>query len=164
MHLYVKILKGNECEIAVSPSHRISEVKDILAMQISIPTEEQKLVFKGKTLVDDKRLCEYNITDGSKLFLVPQRGGSTTSTPCTPVKSPSSHFDTAESTAPLWDKLYQFLKRHFTPQDAEKVLNEFQKDFEKGLSSMSLDDIERLAQSKLLRNSSSGACSNNTMR
>lgn len=35
----------------VSPSHKISEVKDILAMQVSIPTEEQKLVFKGKTLL-----------------------------------------------------------------------------------------------------------------
>lgn len=132
-------------------------------MQVSIPTEEQKLVFKGKTLLDDKRLSEYNITDGEKLFLVPQRGGSTASTPCTPVKSPFTHFDTAQSTAPLWDKLHQFLRRHFTPQDAEKVLNEFKKDFDKSLSNMSLDDIERLAQSKLLRNSSSRACCN-TMR
>ncbi|XP_048742081.1 ubiquitin-like protein 4A [Ostrea edulis] len=148
MHIYVKILKGNDFQVAVSSSHTVLGVKEILAMQISIPVEEQKLVFKGKALVDDKRLSYYNIKEGDRLFLLtkkPEKSGSPS-----PGMVPKFAADLSNcSTTILWDKLRAFLQRHFTPQDVEKILTEFQKDFNASIERLSLDDIERLAITKM---------------
>lgn len=155
MHIYVKVLKGNEIQVAVSPSHTVEDVKGILEMQFCMPAAQQKLVFKGKTLTDGKRLSDYQISDGDKLFLFQKKGDlSSASTPITPGHThvelpvqPSEVF--SSTTTVLWDKLSDFLQRHFTKTDAQKVLIEFQKDFYGQLKGLSLDDIERLAASKL---------------
>ncbi|OWF43571.1 ubiquitin-like protein 4A-A [Mizuhopecten yessoensis] len=155
MHIYVKVLKGNEIEVAVSPSHTIEDVKAILEMQFCMPAAQQKLVYKGKTLTDGKRLSDYHISDGDKLFLFQKKGDmSGASTPITPgqtsVGTPILPSEMGScTTTVLWDKLYEFLQRHFTKSDARKVLLEFQKDFYGQLKNLSLDDIERLAASKL---------------
>lgn len=118
-------------------------------MQFCMPAAQQKLVYKGKTLIDGKRLSDYHISDGDKLFLFQKKGDmSGASTPITPgqVVSP---LNVTGSTTVLWDKLYTFLQRHFTKIDAQKVLEEFQKDFYAQLKCLSLDDIERLAANKL---------------
>lgn len=103
---------------------------------------------------DPKRLSDYKIKDGDKLFLFQKKSDSTPNTPVTPV-TPSAHvqdtiftavrpnnFTTTPvshralvppvelstcSTMVLWDKLKNFLERHFTKQDADRVLIEFQK-------------------------------------
>ncbi|XP_060067547.1 ubiquitin-like protein 4A-A [Ylistrum balloti] len=158
MHIYVKVLKGNEIEVAVSPSHTIEDVKGILEMQFCMPAAQQKLVYKGKTLTDGKRLSDYHISDGDKVFLFQKKGDmSGTSTPITPgqtaVEMPAAPSEVGScSTTVLWDKLLDFLQRHFTKTDAQKVLVEFQKDFYAQLKCLSLDDIERLAAKKLRAN------------
>ncbi|KAK3602953.1 hypothetical protein CHS0354_039371 [Potamilus streckersoni] len=89
MHIYVKIQKGSETKVTVSPSHSILEVKTLLQDQVAIPVEQQKLVFQGRILSDEKRLEYYKIPDGSKLFLVLKKpdgsaSSSVTSTPSVP--------------------------------------------------------------------------------
>ncbi|PIK54193.1 putative ubiquitin-like protein 4A [Apostichopus japonicus] len=49
----------------------------------------------------------------------------------------------------LWDKLQEVLHRHYEPGDAEIVLENFKKEFSSSVSSLSWDDIERLALSKM---------------
>ncbi|KAL4227093.1 hypothetical protein ACF0H5_015067 [Mactra antiquata] len=168
MRLYVKVLKGSECEVSISSAADVLDVKVQLQSQVSIPVDQQKLIYQGKSLCDSKSLAHYKITDGAKLFLLLKKPGSgmtpaTSSTPSvTPLKSPDmtpmsvdsldEPFTITDDPTGFWEKLSTFLKRHFTEKDAGKVLKQFKKDYDRGLNSLSLDDIERLA-SKQLHNS-----------
>ncbi|XP_063445397.1 ubiquitin-like protein 4A isoform X2 [Mytilus trossulus] len=124
----------------VSASHTVADVKQILWMQTSMSIDEQNLVYKGKTLADDKRLSDYKISDGDKLFLFHKKRQMT--------GTPDACVISAKDIT--WGKLEFFLKRHFTLQDAEKVATEFKKDFYNRIDGLSLDDIERLAICHLL--------------
>ncbi|XP_025107818.1 ubiquitin-like protein 4A [Pomacea canaliculata] len=143
MHISVKILNGQECTVAVSPSSLVSEVKEQVHNLLSVPVAEQKLLFRGKALTDEKLLKDYDIQDGTKLTLVVKKSSRDSPSPCTP--------DLASSTSlpPVWEKLHMFLRRHFREKDADLVLAEFRKNFEHGLSQLSLDDIDRLAATKI---------------
>ncbi|XP_052780591.1 ubiquitin-like protein 4A isoform X2 [Mya arenaria] len=121
--------------------------------------------FPRRQKVDDKALSYYKVTDGSKLYLMLKRpGGGMTPATCssTPSHSPgtTSHMDlqSQEDTYTVtrhndptgfWRKLHTFLKRHFTERDAARVIKEFEKQFDCGINSLSLDDIERLASRQL---------------
>ncbi|XP_045165278.1 ubiquitin-like protein 4A [Mercenaria mercenaria] len=166
MRIYVKILKGSECEVSISAGASIHDVKLQLQSQVSIPVDQQKLIYQGKALLDEKSLAHYKIGDGAKLFLMLKKPGTgatpatSSSTPShTPLKSPEivpmavdvqeEEFTITEDPTGFWEKLSVFLKRHFTEKDAVKVLKEFKKNYDRGLDSLSLDDIERLAAKKL---------------
>ncbi|XP_046357729.1 ubiquitin-like protein 4A [Haliotis rufescens] len=144
MRLTVKVLNGDECTIAASPSSYVTDIKQQVAALMSIPIANQKLLYKGKPMTDNKQLSEYNIEDGSKLTVVSRPGSASSADSVS--KTVSSDTDVS---APVWTKLQTFLRRHYTEKDADLVLAEFRKDFNKGLASMSLDDIERLAASKI---------------
>jgi uncharacterized ubiquitin-like protein YukD len=130
MIISVKILKGGECDIEVSATESIISVKQIVAEQLRIPVDQQRLVFKGKTLLDSELLCDYNIVEGNKLHLFVREDA-----PSTP----------QQATPDFFEQLQKFLEKHFTPSDAEKVLEEFRKNLSDQLRHLSLDDIERIA-------------------
>ncbi|KAL5013723.1 hypothetical protein ScPMuIL_007993 [Solemya velum] len=153
MYIYVKPLKGNATEIDVSSSHSVLDVKQVITLQLGIPVTEQKLVYQGKSLLDNKCLQDYNIREGAKLFLFRKKDSD-----ATPAERRETITSTSQSckvdaglsdTTSLWHILKQFLTRHFTEKDAEKVLYQFKKSLESKLASLSLDDIERLANRKL---------------
>merc|ERR1712243_436852 len=70
MIIDLKILGGKSCQFNVPDDARVKYVKDLVEKDSKIAKEQQKLVFKGKTLADDKQLTEYGIVTGSKLNLV----------------------------------------------------------------------------------------------
>lgn len=130
MLISVKILKGGECDIEVSATASIISVKEIVAQQLRIPVDQQRLVFKGKTLLDSETLCDYNIVEGNKLHLFVREDA-----PSAPQPPPPD----------FYEQLQKFLEKHFSPRDAEKVLEEFRKNLSDQLRHLSLDDIERIA-------------------
>lgn len=130
MLISVKILKGGECDIEVADTASINSVKQVVAEQLQIPVEHQRLVFKGKTLLDTETLCDYNIVEGNKLHLFVREDSTS---------------DLRESFPDFFEQLQKFLEKHFTPEDAEKVLEEFRKNLADQLRHLSLDDIERIA-------------------
>lgn len=113
----------------VSASSSISAVKQLVAQELQIPVDQQRLVFRGKTLSDGLSLEDYNIEEGNRLHLFVLK--------------------TAEDAALAWDQMRKFLLSQFSPEDAEKVLEEYKKDFSRAAASLSLDDIERLASAGL---------------
>lgn len=129
MFISVKILQGEECTIEVSASSSISAVKHLVAQQLQIPVDQQRLVFRGKTLSDSLSLGDYNIVEGNRLHLFVLK--------------------TADNATVVWDQMRKFLLSQFSHEDAEKVLEEYKKDFSQSVASLSLDDIERLASSSL---------------
>lgn len=77
-------------------------------------------------VLDDKGLSFYNVQEGDRLFLFTKKSDKA-GTP-SPGNVPKFAADlSCCTTTALWDKLRVFLQRHFTPQDVEKVLIEFQK-------------------------------------
>ncbi|XP_069604374.1 ubiquitin-like protein 4A [Ranitomeya imitator] len=128
MQLTVKALKGKETSVQVSESDTILAVKRQVEDKLQVPVSQQRLLFRGKALSDEHSLSFYSIGAGARLNLM--------------VKERSS-LEVGGNT--VWKSLAVILGKHFSPTDAERVLEYVQKDYERSLSLLSLDDIERLA-------------------
>lgn len=74
--LQVKTLTGKEIEVDIEPSDTIERIKERVEEKEGIPPVQQRLIYAGKALNDDKEAREYNIEGGSVLHLVlALRGG-----------------------------------------------------------------------------------------
>jgi len=133
MILTVKILRGRECTVEAPVNSPVSFVKQLVARELDIPVDQQRLVFRGKTLADSQSLGDYNIVDGTKLHLVVRKVGS-------------EEDEAQQEHAPLWAELEKTLAKHFTKDDAGRVLEQFKKELIGTVEESSLDDIDRFAQ------------------
>ena len=76
VQIKVKTLTGKEIEIDIETDDTISRIKERVEEKEGIPPPQQRLIFGGKQMQDDKKACEYNIEGGSVLHLVlALRGG-----------------------------------------------------------------------------------------
>ncbi|KAF4026584.1 hypothetical protein G4228_018822 [Cervus hanglu yarkandensis] len=125
----------------VSEDELVSTLKHLVSEKLNIPVRQQRLLFKGKALADGKRLSDYSIGPNSKLNLVVK--------PLEKVLlEESTARKTVEAPAPppaAWPLISRVLARHFSAADASRVLDQLQRDYERSLSRLTLDDIERLA-------------------
>ena len=72
----VKTLTGKEIEIDIEADDTIARIKERVEEKEGIPPPQQRLIFGGKQMTDDKKASEYNIEGGSVLHLVlALRGG-----------------------------------------------------------------------------------------
>eukprot|EP00268_Persea_americana_P015518 TRINITY_DN171_c2_g1_i4.p1 TRINITY_DN171_c2_g1~~TRINITY_DN171_c2_g1_i4.p1 ORF type:complete len:222 (-),score=42.53 TRINITY_DN171_c2_g1_i4:164-829(-) len=72
----VKTLTGKEIEIDIEPTDTIERIKERVEEKEGIPPVQQRLIYAGKQLADDKTARDYNIEGGSVLHLVlALRGG-----------------------------------------------------------------------------------------
>ncbi|EPS73276.1 hypothetical protein M569_01486, partial [Genlisea aurea] len=72
----VKTLTGKEIEIDIEPTDTIDRIKERVEEKEGIPPVQQRLIYAGKQLADDRTAKEYNIEGGSVLHLVlALRGG-----------------------------------------------------------------------------------------
>ncbi|KAM5559171.1 ubiquitin-NEDD8-like protein RUB2 [Rosa sericea] len=73
----VKALTGKEIEIDIEPTDTIDRIKERVEEKEGVPPVQQRLIYAGKQLGDDKTAKDYNIEGGSVLHLVlALRGGS----------------------------------------------------------------------------------------
>ncbi|GFS37083.1 related to ubiquitin 1 [Actinidia rufa] len=73
----VKTLTGKEIEIDIEPTDTIDRIKERVEEKEGIPPVQQRLIYAGKQLGDDKTAKDYNIEGGSVLHLVlALRGGN----------------------------------------------------------------------------------------
>ncbi|KNE54957.1 NEDD8 [Allomyces macrogynus ATCC 38327] len=76
MQIKVKTLTGKEIEIDVEIDDKLTRVKEKVEEKEGIPPAQQRLIFGGKQMSDEKTLADYNIQGGSVLHLVLSlRGG-----------------------------------------------------------------------------------------
>ncbi|GMS78154.1 hypothetical protein PENTCL1PPCAC_329, partial [Pristionchus entomophagus] len=76
MLIKVKTLTGKEVELDIEPTDKVERMKEKVEEKAGIPPPQQRLIFGGKQMNDDKTAQDYKITGGSVLHLVlALRGG-----------------------------------------------------------------------------------------
>jgi len=76
MLIKVKTLTGKEIELDIDIDDKISRLKEKVEEQSGVPPQQQRLIFGGRQMPDDKTARDSGVTAGSVLHLVlALRGG-----------------------------------------------------------------------------------------
>ncbi|KAI5789766.1 ubiquitin-related domain-containing protein [Peziza echinospora] len=76
MLIKVRTLTGKEIELDIEPDDKVSRIKERVEESTGVPPVQQRLIFGGKQMADDKIASQYNLEGGAMLHLVlALRGG-----------------------------------------------------------------------------------------
>ncbi|KAL4657200.1 NEDD8-like [Arapaima gigas] len=65
MLIKVKTLTGKEIEIDIEPTDKVERIKERVEEKEGIPPQQQRLIYSGKQMNDEKTAADYKIQGGS---------------------------------------------------------------------------------------------------
>lgn len=68
--IFVKMLTGKTLTLEYKPKESVIEFKQRVMHQEGIPIEQQRMIFAGVQLENDRLLSDYNVKEESTLHLV----------------------------------------------------------------------------------------------
>uniref|UniRef100_A0A915AM32 Ubiquitin-like protein NEDD8 n=1 Tax=Parascaris univalens TaxID=6257 RepID=A0A915AM32_PARUN len=93
MLIKVKTLTGKEIELDIEPNDKVERIKEKVEEKEGIPPPQQRLIFAGKQMNDEKTAQDYKVVGGSVLHLVlALRGGARVTLSGLPIFSGLSFF------------------------------------------------------------------------
>ena len=104
----VKTLTGKEIEIDIELTDTVERIKERVEEKEGIPPVQQRLIFAGKQMNDEKTAKEYNIEGGSVLHLVRNANWPTKGVSPPLSLTPSSPFFADSPRLPLSPCLVRF--------------------------------------------------------
>ncbi|GBE60916.1 Polyubiqutin 1, putative [Babesia ovata] len=64
MRVQVQTMQGQKLEVDVEPNETVLDLKKKLSSKQKLPVDQQRIIFEGKMLQDNKTLADYNIKVG----------------------------------------------------------------------------------------------------
>jgi small subunit ribosomal protein S27Ae len=75
MHILIKTLTGQRCEMSMERTSAIEALYSQVEKVMGVPAEEQKLIYNGKRLAFGKCLNDYDMEEESNVYLVVELEG-----------------------------------------------------------------------------------------
>lgn len=120
MQLFVKTLTGKTSTITVEAQDSIQSIKEKLRAKEGIPESDQRLVFAGKHLEDDRVISDYNIREDSTIYLLLRlRGGMQIFVKTLTGKTMTVNVEGAQTIADLKEKIRE---KEGIPADQQRLV------------------------------------------
>ena len=99
----IKCSNSDKADITADNSITVGELKDLIAVKLSISSAQQRLIFRGRVLKDDLTLEHYEVTTGSTVHLVKgvvkttDGASPAAATPAQPIAAPPAPSQTPQA-------------------------------------------------------------------